>query len=80
MGCVKRVTWKLKLSYVKWIANANLLYDSGNTNWDSVITERAGIGRKVGGRFKREGTCVYLWPIYVHVQQKPTQFCKVSFN
>ena len=30
----------------------------------------------VGGRFKREGTHVYLWLIHVVVQQKPTQHCK----
>ena len=29
-----------------------------------------------GGRFKREGTYVYLWLIHVDVWQKPTQFCK----
>ena len=28
------------------------------------------------GRFKREGTYVYLWPIHVHVWQKPIQYCK----
>ena len=32
--------------------------------------------REVGGRFKREGTFVYLQPIHVDVWQKPTQFCK----
>ena len=26
-----------------------------------------GMGWEVGGRFKREGTCVYLWLIYVDV-------------
>ena len=30
-----------------------------------------GVG--VGERFKREGIFVYLWMIYVSVQQKPTQ-------
>ena len=34
------------------------------------------MGRKVGERFKREGTYVYLWLIHVDVWQKPTQFCK----
>ena len=29
-----------------------------------------------GGRFKREGTYVYLWLIPVSVPQKPTQYCK----
>ena len=33
--------------------------------------------RGVGGRFRREGTHVYLWLIYVVKWQKPTQHCKV---
>ena len=28
------------------------------------------------GRFKREGTYVYLWPIHVDVWQKPMKYCK----
>ena len=32
--------------------------------------------REVGGRFKREGTYVYLWLVHVNVWQKPTQFFK----
>ena len=35
-----------------------------------------GCGGGMGGRFKREGTYVYLWPIHVVVWQKPTQHCK----
>ena len=34
--CVERVTWKLRLPYVKQIANGNLLYGSGNSNRGSV--------------------------------------------
>ena len=30
----------------------------------------------VTGRFKREGTEVYLWLIHVDIRQKPTRFCK----
>ena len=29
----------------------------------------------MGAKFKREGTYVYLWLIYVDVWQKPTQHC-----
>ena len=29
-----------------------------------------------GGRFKREGTYIYLWQIHVDVWQKLTKFCK----
>jgi hypothetical protein len=36
--CMARVTWKLTLPYAKQIANRNLLYDSGNSNRDSVST------------------------------------------
>ena len=34
------------------------------------------MGREVGGRFKREGTRVFLWLIHVDVWQKPTQHYK----
>ena len=30
----------------------------------------------MGRKFKREGTCVYLWLIHVDVWQKPKQYCK----
>ena len=30
----------------------------------------------MGGRFKREETYVYLWPIHVDVWQKPTKYYK----
>ena len=38
VGCMARVTWKHTLPCVKWTANVNLLYDSGNSNWGSVTT------------------------------------------
>ena len=34
-----------------------------------------GRDREVGGRFKREGTYVYLWLIRVDTWQKTTKFC-----
>ena len=34
------------------------------------------MGWEVGGKFKEEGTYVYLWLIHVDVWQKPTQYCK----
>ena len=55
------------LPYVKWIANGNLLYVSGNTKKGSVSTQRHGMGREMGRRFKREGIYVYLWLIRVEV-------------
>ena len=46
---MERVTWKLILSYVKYMANGNLLYVSGNSNRGSVSTKRGGIGREKRG-------------------------------
>ena len=37
------------LPSVKQIANENLLYDSGNSNWGSITTQRDGEGLEVGG-------------------------------
>ena len=71
VGCMERVTWKHALPYVKQVTNGNLLYDSGNSNQGSVMTQR---GDRVGGG--KEGTCIYLWLIHVDVRQKPTQYCK----
>ena len=36
--CMERITWKLALPYVKWIANGNFRYGSGNSNMGSVST------------------------------------------
>ena len=33
-------------------------------------------GWEVGGRFKKEGTYIYLWLIHVDGRQKPILFCK----
>ena len=42
--------------------------------WDGV--EGMAVVVRVGGRFKREGTHVYLWLIHVDVSQKTTQHYK----
>ena len=34
-----------------------------------------GMGWDVGGRFKREGTYVYLWLTHADMWQKPTSYC-----
>ena len=62
--CMERVTWKLILPYVKQIANGNLLYGSENSNRGSVSTWRGGMGKQMGGRFKRERIYVYPWLIF----------------
>ena len=38
-----------------------------------------GIGWEVEGRFKREGTYVYLWRVHVDVWQKRAQDCKAIY-
>ena len=38
IGRRERVTWKHASPYAKQIADRNLLYDSGNSNRDSVTT------------------------------------------
>ena len=69
------------LPYVKQIANGNLLYESGNSNQGSITIQMGEKGQEVGGRFKREGTYVYLWLIHVDVWQKSNQYIKqLSFN
>ena len=64
--CMERVTWKLTLPYVKQIANGNLLYDWGELR-GSVTIWKCGMGREMGGRFKREGTYIHLWLIHADV-------------
>ena len=64
------------LPYVKQIGHGNFLYDSGNSNQGSVTTSRGRMGREVEGRFRREGTQVYLQLIHVDIWQKPTQYCR----
>ena len=44
----------------------------------SVMTYRGGTEWQVGGRFKRKGTCIYLWLIHDDVWQKSSQYCKVT--
>ena len=45
----------------------------GNQSQCSVKISRGGMERKVGGKFKREGTHVSLIPIHVAVEQKSSQ-------
>ena len=67
------------LPFVKQIANGNLLYSAGNRAWCPLTVQTGGKGQQeMGGKFKREGICVYLWLIHVYVRQKPTQHCKAG--
>ena len=49
--CMERVMWKLMLPYVKYVANGNLLYVSGNSKLGLCIYlvggEREGDGKEV---------------------------------
>jgi len=40
------------------------------------INLEGGLGREIGGKFKREGIYVHLWLIHVEVWQKTAKFCK----
>ena len=55
-------------------ASENLLYEARSSS--SGLCDTGGVGWEVEGRFKREGTYVYLWLIHADIQQKPTQCCK----
>ena len=61
--CMERVTWKFTLSYIKYIANGDLLYGSGHSN--RAVYQPRVVGW--GGTFKREGIYVYLWLIHGEV-------------
>ena len=47
VGFMERVTWNLILPNVNYIANGNLLYDSGNSNRGSVTIQKGGMGREL---------------------------------
>ena len=46
------------------------------TQTGALYQPRGGVGREMGGRFKREGMYVYPWLIHVEVWQKTRKFCK----
>ena len=51
-------------------------YSTGNSNPVLCDNLEGGLGREAGGRFRREGTYVFLQLIHVDVWQKLTQHCK----
>ena len=53
-----------------------MLYDAGSPSLVLCDNLDGSGGWEVGGRFKREGTYVYLWLIDVDIWQKPTEYCK----
>ena len=74
--CMERVTWKLTWSYVKQIANRNLMDGLGNSNRGSVSTSGVGWGGRWEGGSEGRGIYVYLWLINVEVWQTTAKFCK----
>ena len=54
LGCIHTHT----LPCVKYLASGNLLNNTGNYTWGSVMTQRSGTG---GGRSKRESIYVYIY-------------------
>ena len=64
--CMERVTWK------------HIIISKIDSEWEFVVCLRelkqglciklgGGMGKEIGGSFKREGTYVYLWLIHVDV-------------
>ena len=57
-----------------------LLYVSGNSNRGSVSTQRGGMGREMGRRFKRDGIYVYLWLMLRFDRKQQNSVKQLSFN
>ena len=56
------------LSYVKRIASPGLRHDTGCLGCCTGMTQRAGMGREVGG-VSGWGTHVHLWWVHVNIRQ-----------
>ena len=67
------------LWYVKKIAGKNLLSDE-NQELTLGLCDNLEGWDGVGGRFKREGTYVYLWRIHVDVWQNQHNIVKLKKN
>ena len=77
---IGRIALKHILHYVKWMASGSSVYEAGHPKpvlCDNLEGMTSCDEEKVGGRFKREGTCVYLMPIHGDVWHKPSQYCEV---
>ena len=68
-----------KLSYVKRIASPGSIHVQGAQDRCTGMTQRYGMGREVGGRFRMGNTCA---PMVDSCQcmAKPIQYCKVKIN
>ena len=61
---------------VKQIASPGWMHEKSVQGWCTGMTQRDGMGRKVGGEFRMGNTCA-PWLIHVNIWQKPLQFYKV---
>ena len=65
---MERVTWKLRIPYVKQIdSQGEFAVWLRKLKQGLCINLEGGIGKEMQGRFKREGIYVYLWLIHVEV-------------
>ena len=64
------------LSYVKRIASPVSMHETGCFGWRTGMTQRDGMGREVGGGFRKGNTCI---PMVDSCQcmAKLIQYCKV---
>ena len=81
LGRMERVAWKpmtninkidIPWEFAVWLRKLKL---------ELCNNLEGGMGKEMGGRFKRKGTYVYLWLSHADVGQKQTQYSKaLSFN
>ena len=46
------------ISYMKRVASPGSMHDSGCLGWCTGMTQRDGMGREEGGRFRMGNTCI----------------------
>ena len=79
--CMERVTWKLTLPYVKWIANGNLLYGSGTQT--GALYQPRGVkwgGIWEGGSKGRGDMYTYDWLMLRFDKKQENSVKKLSFK
>ena len=74
MSLRKSSSYHLSFTQFSIYINFTKKHCQGAQSQCSVTTWRDGVGKEVGGRFRREGTHVCLWLIHSDVKQKPPQY------
>ena len=64
--CMERITWKL-ITICKINSQREFSVWLRKLKQGLCINPEGGMGREMGGRFKREGIYVYLWLIHVEI-------------